>query len=811
VARTRLAVGLISLAAIGLELALMRTLSLRFWHHFAYMVISVALLGFGASGTVVVLLRRRIVRRRRAFACACSVAFALSVPLAAWAARLVPLDVQFLAWDLSQLGHAAVLELLMFVPFLLAGATVGVILTDRPERISGHYAANLIGSGAGAVGVVALMFVLPAEQLLVAVSVCGYLAGAALVAWRRAAPALGGVAAGAALVVLSCLAPGEPVISQYKMLSYARTLPGTTVKRQGESPLGRIDLVSGPHIHHAPGLSLQFARPIPQHQLLIVDGERTSAIYDCKEPGDWAFLDYTTAALPYHLRPKPEVLIIGAGGGSGIGLAAFHKSRRIVALEMNAQIIEAMTGPLLESGGSVYRASNVRVINREARGYLASATDAFDVIQLSATDAFGASGAGLHAAQESYLYTVESVAAMLDHLAEGGLLSITRRSRTPPRGGLRVFDLVARALRKRGLPPQSRMMMIRSWATVTVLASDRPFTQEETDAVRAFCRARSFDLCYLPGLAESEANQFHVLDRPYFFEGVQQLLSEKREAFLHDYIFEVAATTDDRPFFYSFFRWRSLPLLRRQLKGRTPAFLEIGYLLLIAALCQAVVFAAVFIVLPLAPRIKSLRGVRGKPATLAYFALLGLGFMLLEIGFLQKLILYLAHPIYSAAAAIGSFLLFGGIGSQLSRFWAASLKRVATVAAAVVVCLALAYLLVLDRWLALTQASAIWLRFLIAAATVAPLAVAMGHMFPAGLRRVASAYPALVPWAWAVNGSASVVATIAAPLAAMHFGFSRVLVTAVACYALAGVLCRLLPEGRLTPAAPAALEQHPAH
>ncbi|MCK5558254.1 MAG: hypothetical protein KAJ01_07750, partial [Candidatus Hydrogenedentes bacterium] len=178
--RTRLAVALISSAAIALQLALMRELSLRFWAHFAYMVISVALLGFGASGTGISLLRRRILVHPRGWICGLAMAFSLSIPLSLRAGRAVPLDVQYLAWNLSQLGAAAALELIMFIPFLLAGMMVGVALLDLPRRLNGHYAANLVGSGAGALAAVALMFVLTTSGLLMAISIVGYLAAAVL-------------------------------------------------------------------------------------------------------------------------------------------------------------------------------------------------------------------------------------------------------------------------------------------------------------------------------------------------------------------------------------------------------------------------------------------------------------------------------------------------------------------------------------------------------------------------------------------------------------------------------------------------------
>jgi len=798
-ARTRVALLLVSLAVIGLELALMRVLSLRFWSHLAYMIISVALLGFGASGTLLAVFRGRVLARPRKWLWVSATAFAVSVPVAACLIRVVPLNVRFLAWDLAQIGWVAAIELVMLVPFVLAGTMVGVALMDRPERIGGHYAANLAGSGAGAVLFVLLMFALSTEGVLVAAAVAAWAGAAAVVPWRSAWPRAIACAAAAAVTVGAGFALRPTPLSQYKMLSQLRLTPGTEEIYHAEGPLGRIDVVAGSALHTAPGLSLQYRGDPPPHALLMVDGETAGMIYDCKQKDDWEFMDYTTAAAAYHVTRRPRVLVVGAGGGSGIGLAVFHDSPRVVALEMNGQIISAMRGALARLGGRIYDRPHVTVVNREARGYLAAGAEQFDVIQLPAVGEIGSTGSGVQAAQESFLLTVESFSRMLDRLSDRGVLCVTRPARDPPRDGLRIFAIAAEALRQRGLEPGPRLAMLRNWSSVSVLVAKVPLSSRQTAELRRFCRRRGFDLAWLADLSPDETNKYHVLDRPHYFHAARALLGLRRREFLADYLFDVAPTTDDRPYFFRFFRWRSLPELRRRLGGRSPAFLEVGYFVLVATLVQSVPVAVVLILLPLAPKLGALKRVRGKAATFGYFLLLGAGFMLLEMGLLHKLRLYMAHPIYAAAVVIGSFLLFAGAGSALGPRWRASPGRVITVAGAVVVGVSLVYALFLDAWLSLTQPLGMWVRFAVAAGTIAPVAVAMGHMFPAGLRTLSGGSAALVPWAWAVNGFASVTATVAAPLLAMEIGFARLTLAAVACYALAAGLARLLPGrvGRL--------------
>ena len=817
--RTRLAVGLVSMSVLALELAMMRALSLRFWHHFAYMVISVAMLGFGASGTAITLLRRRILMRPRPstpvrrgsgrpelaegrlWLAMLAAAFALSIPLTLLASQYVPLDLEFLAWDPASAFGGLLLELLMFVPFFLGAAVIAIALLDSPRRVTGHYVANLIGSGVGAIGAVGLMYVLDTPQLMFASAAVGFLGAAAVLPWRRPAVATLGALVAAAVVALGVWAPYRPVVSQFKKLSFLIDAEGAEVVYRAEGPLGRIDVVAGPAVHEAPGLNpestLSFG-PLPPHVVVLLDGDHLGPIYDCKRPEQWAFMDLTTSAVAYAVKKGSDpfsggrVLILGAATGEAIGLALFHGSDEVVALERNQQVVDTVAGRFASAGGDIYRAKGVSVVIAEARAFLDSTDERFDIIQLPIV---GDSAGGLLASRESYDYTIEAFVAMLERLADDGLLCVTVSRQTPPREELRAFDTAAAALERLGLQPAERLVMIRNMFTVTVLASKRPFAPEELEAIRAFCRdeRRIFDLCYLPGMRKAEANVFEPLHRPYYYEAAEALLGAGREQFLSDYVFDVAAVTDEKPFFFHFFRWKGLLALSEQLGRQSRAFIELGYLTLIAALGQAVVVGAVLIVLPLAPGIDAIVGVKRRTVTLGYFLMIGAGFMMLEMGFLQKLTLYLGHPIFSAAVVISGFLVFAGLGSLLSQRWRGDVRRSAGIAGALTAAAGIVYVFFMDDWLALTQAQPMPLRFVIAAVTIAPLAAAMGHMFPLALRQLGVAAPAMVPWVWAVNGFASVVATVGAPLMAMHWGFSTLALAAVGCYVVAASLARLLP------------------
>ena len=806
--RTRLTVALISAATIALELMWMRVLALRFWHHFSYLIIATALLGFGVSGTVLTLGRRFILPRRRQVLWAVTLLFCLAVPITVRAAEAVPLNVQFLSWDFWQAG-LLLIELIFLTPLLLAGTAVGVALLDRPERIGGHYAANLVGSGAGAALAVVLLGPLTTPQVILALAGLAYVGALVLTPWKRVGAAATAVVVGIALAGLHWLWPWAPGMSQYKMLSWQLLKPDVRSIYTREGPLGRIDVLAGESLHaDPPGLSWRGDEPIPPHLLLTVDGDDAAAVYAAGPPAGYAFMDETTSALPYHLLSRPAVLILGAGGGADIGLALLRQCRRIVAVEMNPQIISLMTGPLRDAGGGVYLAPGVEIVNQEARGYLAAGSEQFDLIQFPHAAA-GSSSAGVYAGQESYLYTADAFRQMLRRLSPGGMICITCQGQVPPRDGLRMLATAAVALGETTRSPADYLAMIRSRAdTVTLLIGRDPLSPDRLAGIRAFCSDRGFDLCFLPDLKADEVNRFHQLTqradpsdlgagpeklrpRAFYYEGAVAILGPQKEKFLAENVFDVRPITDDRPYFFHFLRLRALPGMVRQLGNISRAYMEPGYLLLLATLVQSVPVAAVLIVLPLAFRVGRLRRTPGKARAFAYFLLIGAGFMFLEMCFLQRLTLYLAHPLYSAAVVIGSFLVFAGVGSQLSTRWRRP-ERVTRRAGLLVAALVVVYVFALGGLLDLTQPWAVWARAAVVAAAVAPLAVAMGHMFPAAMRSLGLAGPALVPWCWAINGFASVVATVGASLVAMEIGFTALTALGAAAY-LAAALVRPSP------------------
>lgn len=777
----------VSWGVLALELALVRLFSIAHWHHFAYLIISIALLGFGASGSALHVLGARTRRRPGAWLAAAALAFALACPLSWLAAQAVPLNVLEIGWDARQAVYLAAWGMIFFLPFFFGAAFVGLALKMKecvPERI---YGANLLGSGAGAVGALVLMYDRPPQRLL------GYCACAGIVAAGLVFPGRsrvrGLVRAAAVLLGIAavCVSDRLPVgISQFKDLSALLRLPGARVLGRRFSPMGRLDIVESDLIRHAPGLSVSYkGRPVPPQTALTIDGDSMTAITDFGDDRrNLEFLDHTTAALPYYLAKADDVLVLGAGAGLDVLPALYHNAARVTAVEINPQMAELVRGDYRQRACGIYGRQNVRVVISEARRFVERCGERYDIITVPLLDTFAAASAGVYAGSESYLYTVEAMSAYIDHLKPDGVLCITRWARMPPRDSLKLLAAAAAALRGRGVEdPGAHLILVRSWRTVSLLVRPKVWGGSEIEGMKDFCETRGIDTAFYHGMSAGEANRFHVLSEPYYRQGASKILGPRREEFFRDSRFDLRPATDDRPYFFRFIRARDLPWLFRLDPLKRAALIEWGYVILIPALLLLVLGAVVLVVVPLLVVERRTAGLFS--VTSAYFSLLGFGYMLIEVSIMQRLGLMLAHPVYSAAVVIGTFLVGSGIGSLVAEGWDIPAVSRARRALCGIIVLGVGVGVIVRSGLPSVWAWSLPARCAAAGALCLPLAFVMGIPFPEGLRILRGTFPEMVPAAWAVNGAASVIAATLAALLAMSAGFPAVAGLGIACYAAA--------------------------
>ena len=771
----------------------MRLFSIIQWHHFAYMMISLALLGYGVSGAFLMLLQRPLLQRFAAsyiinlalFGCCLVGCFLL--------AQHIPFNAEEMLWDPWQTVWLLSTYLLLAVPFFFAANAIGLALIHYRDRLSRIYAADLVGAGLGSIGILLLLFaVLPLQALTVLglLGICAALIGiwelrqSLTVAWLLLPLA--------AALLLMPASWNTLEMSPYKGLSQTLLVKDTRIIAQRSSPLGLLSVVESPTIplRHAPGLSLNASSEPPAQLGVFTDGDGLSVIsrYDGNRQ-TLAHLDQLTSALPYHLRSIKHALILGAGGGADVLQALYHHTTNIDAVELNPQFARLVSTDYADFAGHLYQQPGVNLHIAEARSFVTASPGDYDLIQVSLLDSFSASASGQYALSENHLYTTEALAEFLQKLSADGFLSITRWIKLPPRDTLKLFATGIAALRASGVTePGQQLILIRGWQTSTLLIKNGNVSTQELERVRAFCAARSFDVAWYPGITRDESNRYNRLRDPWFHDAAAALLGGQGERFLDDYKFNLHPASDDQPYFFHFFKWRTLPeVMQLRERGGAP-LTDAGYLVMVATLAQAVVASLLLILLPIwiyQRRINPAKQGIPRSMVVAYFFILGLAFLFIEIAFIQKFLLFLHHPLYAIAVVLSSFLVFSGLGSAwLGRVSPGNRGKLLSQAVTGIVVLGTVYLLSLGLLLEQLATLPDVMRILMSVVLIAPLAFCMGMPFPLGLARLADYAPDLIPWAWAINGCASVISAVLATLLAIHLGFATVIAVALALYAL---------------------------
>lgn len=792
-----ISIAFISAIALSYETLLTRLFAIIQWHHFAYMIISFALLGYGVSGTFLSLFRRTLLNHYKTAFIINIMLFSISLLTCFLIAQHIPFNAQEILWDRQQIGWLFTIYLLLMIPFFFVANAIALAMMAKGENIPRIYAADMAGAGAGTALIILLLFYVMPGRLLQVLSVLAVattlVAGLELRYKQRRLYVAGGI-----LLLVVLLLPGhwmELAVSPYKSLTQLLRIDGTRIVETRSSPLGLINVVQSTitPLRYAPGLSLQATTEPPPQLAVFTDADNMTVInkaQDSDRPPQ--YLQYQTSAAPYQLRNSNRILILGAGTGNDILQAEVYNPATVDAVELNPQMATLVKKDYADYAGRLYQRPNVHVHITEARGFVSRSNQPYDVIQIALLDTFGASSAGLYALNENYLYTVEAFKEYINHLAGNGVLSITRWVKLPPRDNIKTFATAVTALRALGYnDPQKQLILIRSWQTATLLAKPSGFSQQDIESIQRFCEKLGFDTAYFPGIQASQTNRFNILRKPYFYHAAIALLGNNANAFYDQYKFNIAPATDDRPYFFNFFKWNLLnDILKLKDQGGMP-LVEWGYIIMITTLVQAVIASALLIVVPLLLKKETRIPVDNTTLLcLLYFGSLGLAFLFIEIAFMQKFILFLYHPVYSIAVTLSAFLVFAGAGSRYSGYLRRKFGHWTTVKTAgmFIVALGLLYSLALQplfQWL-LPFATAVKIAMTIIA--IAPLAFFMGMPFPVALHYLNEKAPALVPWVWGVNGCASVISAVLAMVLAVHFGFNVVIFIALLLYIAAVII-----------------------
>ena len=751
--RRLLAIAMLSASVMLFEILLTRVLSFSIWHHFASMVLSLALLGFSVAG-VAVQCRPSLTR----YAEAGALGFGLTAPLTTWIVACIPFDPTQLATAPQQFLLIVLDYALLAVPFGLAGLALVSWLQAALPRIGLAYGVDLCGAAVGGLGALVALNTLGMESLLWGVAVLGGVS-----AWlARPRPLALALAAGFLLMGavspwLGHLPPG-PSKALARLTDPVRH-PEARLLSSRWHAVGRVDVVD----RTAPisWLVTKDGATVPEIQLLI-DGDAGTPILDLTGNPSLAFLRSTVSAAGYQIFHPQHSLIIGSGGGVDVLTALECGVRKVDAVEVNPLIHRLVTDTYVLQLDQLFEKPGVYLHLAEGRSFIHRSEEKYDSVQLSLIDTWAATASGAHSLAEAYLYTVEAFQDYLSHLNDGGVLTVTRWYEIPPREPLKLCTTAMAALRNLGQnEPEKCIAVVGSQGTANVMISRTPLSTLTIKGIALLCSMRGLDVLYLPGVALKND----------FTRVLSGSTAGQRE------VYDYSPATDDRPFFFQFGRWSDASPLGSGWQDH-PSVLS-GRLVLLAIFLQALPLALGLLALP--------RLVGSSKAaswsTLGHFGALGVGFMLVEMALVQQFTLYLGHPVYSVASVISAMLFWAGLGSLTCTPSARGWHRNSYI---LILVLLVIYAECLSgllwgsfNWPWLARLGITWL-------VLAPLGLMLGRPMPSSLGNLA---PGEFAWAWAANGCGSVLGPILASLWALDWGFTSLLWIAAFVYLAAAATC----------------------
>lgn len=758
--------GLTTAATLILELTLTRIFSVVFYYHFAFLAISIALFGLGAGGVLSYYVTARgeaLFNRLALLSLANAAAVIGSLALILY---LAGIPMGFVTLTLVYFAAA--------LPFVLSGMVVSLAIAETIQRVERVYFYDLIGAAAGCLLVIPFLNVLGGPGAVLA---AGVLFATASAVWFGLARSSKGRAVAAAVALfLVALIIGNKRTPILDITSAKGNKLGAETFVQWNS-FSRISVTESPT-----------ADP-----LVVIDADATTGIprfdLDHLTDAQRAELSAHGPAFPYRLRPGAKALIIGSGGGWDVARAIASGSKDVTGVEINPIIAETiMRGRYRQASRGLYQRPGVRIVVEDGRSFIRRSPEKYQVLQATLVDTWASTAAGAFALSENNLYTKEAFVDYLSHLTDDGILAFTRWGFDPPRESLRLLALAREALLELGeREPWRHVMVVREdvqklkqWgATDTVIISRKPFRVEDLERGALAAMQGNFEIMYLPGQAP---------DNPFS----AYLTTKDTAAFYASYPYDVSPVPDDRPFFFYTVQPRDvLSFTTSDTRGSADFKVNLAVPTLFYML--GVSLLATIITLALPPFLLGTRLPRekGVPSFLLYFLFLGAGYILIQVGLIQKLVLFLGHPTYALTVVIFSMLVSSGAGSfcsrQLIRGDDRRLITALSTVAVLVAILAFTVTPIINAGAALPLA----VRVLITILLIAPAGFVMGIPFPSGLIRLEAWHPPSVRWAWSLNAAASVLGSGSAIFLAIYLGLRNTLLLGAVLYLAALLTVRL--------------------
>ncbi len=813
-----LGIFVLSMSTLALQALFIRLFSISLWYHFAFMIVSIALLGFGASGTYLSIFlknntnnedqenEKRGLLKNKYYLSRFSFLFSLTTILSYLIFNLVPFNPYRMAFDKIQFLYLFIWYLGLTAPFFFSGVCLGILLSQKSEKVHIVYFYNLVGSSIGSFFVVLTIPIFGGEKLVLLIACFGIIASflflpkyqtdfsnyknlftklSSIFIKSKNRFILVNIFSFILIIILIIFTPPffQIRMAPQKTLSQLLNFPDSKILLTEWNAFSKVDVIESDKIHSAPGLSLKFPDPPPKQIGITTDGDDLSPITFCDNTKNTTdFLYYLPSYIAYVLKPNSNVVLMNPGGGLDILSALQNNCKKITIVEKNPILINLLKEDYGDFNGNILNSSKVKVINENDRNFIASSKKKYDLIFLCLDDSYKVVTAGTYGLGENYEYTVEAIKQYYNHLEINGILCISRWLQLPPSESLKIFSTILSSLDELNIKdPQDYVCAIRSFSTSFIMVKNGKFSNEEKQGVKDFCDERGFDLIYFSNIMPDEINKNIKINKPYYYECFSKIIGIDKEDFINEYEFDVSPTTDNKPFFFHFFKPSHIPKILASYGKTWQPFGGGGYLILFALLLISVLLSIMLIIIPLIIRGKRFNLKVSKWQIFVYFSAIGIGFLFIEIPLMQKFILYLGHPIYSVSTVLFSILFFSGLGSLIL----GKDTKYFTLKICALLILILILLMLSPVLLKNLMAYPFYIRFISCILILAPIGFLMGVPFPMGIRLTSEISSELIPWAWSINGFASVISSILATIFAISWGFNSVLIMSFFAYLLA--------------------------
>jgi len=761
-------IALSSFAALLLELALTRLFSVILFYHFAFLAISIALLGLGAGGVFAHVVKGWLAQfeTRRMMATLCAIN-AVVIPIVLEVVLHVPVSLEF---SRSNFLRLTAIYLTSAVPFFVTGLQFSVIFAREHEHIPRMYGADLAGGAVACLGIVPLLDWIGGPNTIVFAAVVAAAAGAVWAVghrWRY-------VGIGLALILISLIAANHS--GRWIDVIYAKGL----FRDRSWVEFARWNAISRVEVDRQGAA-----------KAVVIDADASTYIMNA-DPKQWRGTEWernlmsAPPAVANVLRPHGEYAIIGPGGGVDVLRAVANGSPNVTGIEINPLIADTvMRGLYADYSYHLYQRPEVHIHVSDGRSFIRNSDQQYDVVQMTLVDTWASTAAGAFALSENSLYTEDAFREYFTHLKLDGMLAITRWEFRQPREAMRVVSVAMSALHQLGVQDTSRNFIVVSEGDldedgipVAVLAKKTPFTAEEEKAVQNHLAAN-------PALVGLYLPTTHK-DNPF----TQLIVGNDPYTFAAHYPYNIAPVNDNSPFFFFTLKLGQM-FKETSLQHGIDWKVNLGVAVLGMVFIISAIAVLAFLIVPLALRSSGEQRV----LPLLYFVAVGLGYILVEIAFIQRFVLFLGHPTYALTVVVFLMLLSSGAGSLISRRWMVQTKRCRLPLMLIIAALVI-HVFVLPGILNTLVGSPFAVKLLVSAVILVPLGFAMGMPFPTGLRALASLARGenqnSVEWAWAMNAASSVLGSVLAMVIAIQFGLNITLACGAVAYVLALMLSRAL-------------------